>query len=206
MPATAESGQRVRAGVLLLLLALLFTMYASSFPGMRNSNEGSHYALVRAMAQGRLAIDGFEQYTRFVDYSKRDAHYYSDKPPAVSALALPLSDERSASQRCHDGIKLGLKAAIGSGQLRTHRGHPVTVIVRTSLAELDQAAHAVTDPAVWMPPAAPTGGYGVLPMRDLIRMATDAIHSLAVFDDHSDRPLYRGRQKRVASADQRIIH
>ena len=86
----AESGLHVRAGVLLLLLALLFTMYASSFPGMRNSNEGSHYALVRAMAEGRLSIDGFEQYTRFVDYSKRDGHYYSDKPPAVSALALPL--------------------------------------------------------------------------------------------------------------------
>jgi hypothetical protein len=35
-------------------------------------------------------VDGFEQYTRFVDYSKRDGHYYSDKPPGVSALALPL--------------------------------------------------------------------------------------------------------------------
>ena len=89
-PGPDTDGRRVRVGVLLLLLALLFTMYASSFPGMRNSNEGSHYALVRAMAEGRLAIDGFEQYTRFVDYSKRDGHYYSDKPPAVSALALPL--------------------------------------------------------------------------------------------------------------------
>ena len=89
-PGTAASEQRVRAGVLLLLVALLFTMYASSFPGMRNSNEGSHYALVRAMAKGRLSIDDFEQYTRFVDYSKRDGHYYSDKPPGVSALALPL--------------------------------------------------------------------------------------------------------------------
>ena len=36
---------RPRPALLLLLLALLFTMYASSFPGMRNSNEGSHYAL-----------------------------------------------------------------------------------------------------------------------------------------------------------------
>ena len=42
-------------------------------------------------------------------------------------------------------------------------------------------------------------------MRDLIRMAADAIHYLAVFDDHSDRPIYLGRQKRIATADQRII-
>jgi hypothetical protein len=42
-------------------------------------------------------------------------------------------------------------------------------------------------------------------MRDLIRMAADALHYLAVFDDHSDRPIYLGRQKRIATTDQRII-
>ena len=42
-------------------------------------------------------------------------------------------------------------------------------------------------------------------MRDLIRMASDAIPYLAVFDDHTQRPLYLGRAKRVASADQRLI-
>ena len=114
-------------------------------------------------------------------------------------------DDRSAAQRCHDGIKLGLKAGIASGGLGSHRGHPVTVIVRTTLAELKQAAHAVTNPDIPMPPPARTGGTGVLPMRDLIRMATDAIHYLAVFDNHSDRPLYLGRQTRIATVDQRII-
>jgi hypothetical protein len=114
-------------------------------------------------------------------------------------------DDRSASQRCHDGIKLGLKAGIASGGLGSHRGHPVTVIARTTLAELNQAAHAVTNPDIPMPPPARTGGDTALPMRDLIRMATDAIHYLAVFDDHSDRPLYLGRQKRIATTDQRII-
>src|SRR5690606_40451968 len=44
-----------------------------------------------------------------------------------------------------------------------------------------------------------------LPMRELIRMAADAIHYLAVFDDHTERPLYLGRQKRIATADQRLI-
>ncbi|GAC1408324.1 MAG: HNH endonuclease signature motif containing protein [Mycobacterium sp.] len=114
-------------------------------------------------------------------------------------------DDRNSAQRCHDGIKLGLKAAIASGSLRSHRGHPVTVIVRTTLAELNQAAHAVHNPQIPMPPPARTGGDTALPMRDVIRMGTEAIHYLFVFDDHSERPLYLGRQQRIATADQRII-
>ena len=86
-----------------------------------------------------------------------------------------------------------------------HRGHPVTVIARTTLAELNQAAHAVTNPDIPMPPPARTGGDTALPMRDLIRMAADAIHYLAVFDNHTERPIYLGRQARIATADQRII-
>ena len=42
-------------------------------------------------------------------------------------------------------------------------------------------------------------------MSDLIRMAAKAIHYLAVFDNHTERPLYLGRQKRIATADQRLI-
>ena len=114
-------------------------------------------------------------------------------------------DDRSPAQRCHDGLKLGLKAGIASSGFGAHRGHPVTVIVRTTLAELNQAAHAVHNPDIPMPGPARTGGDTALPMRDLIRMATDAIHYLAVFENHSDRPLYLGRQQRLATTDQRII-
>jgi len=114
---------RVQAGVALVLLALLFTLYASSFPGMRNSNEGSHYALVRAMAEGRLSIDGYERYTRFVDYSKRDGHYYSDKPPAVSALALPLY----AVGRLVGGSAAGARAPLPD--LATTRPDPVNGLI-----------------------------------------------------------------------------
>jgi Domain of unknown function (DUF222) len=79
------------------------------------------------------------------------------------------------------------------------------VIVRTTLAELDYAAHAVSDPDVSMPAPARTGGDTAVPMRDVIRMGADGIHYPAVFDDHSERPIYLGRQNRVATADQRII-
>ncbi len=114
-------------------------------------------------------------------------------------------DARNARQRLPDAMKLGMKSAIASGEFGQHRGMPVTVVVTTTLNELNQAAHAVNNPAIPMPPPARTGGNSPLPMRDLIRMAADAIHYLAVFDDHSERPLYLGRSKRVATADQRII-
>jgi hypothetical protein len=121
------------------------------------------------------------------------------------ATVTQTADERSGAQRCHDGIKLGLQAGIASGARGTHRGHPVTVIVRTTLAELNQAAHAATNPDIPMPSPARTGGHSALPMRDVIRMGADAIHYLAVFEDHTQRPIYLGRQTRIASTDQRIL-
>jgi hypothetical protein len=114
-------------------------------------------------------------------------------------------DDRTPAQRCHDALKLGLETAIASGGLGVHRGHPVTVVVTTTLAELHQAAQAANDPSVPMPAPARTGGGSRLPMRDLIGMAAKTINYLAVFDDHIKRPLYLGRQKRIATADQRLI-
>jgi uncharacterized protein DUF222 len=81
----------------------------------------------------------------------------------------------------------------------------VTVVVTTTLAELDRAAQAVTDSSIPMPAPANTGGGSRLPMSDLIYMAAKAIRYLVLFDDHTGRPLYLGRQKRVATADQRLI-
>jgi hypothetical protein len=178
-------------------------------------NPDGHYdeadrARRRGLVLGQQGPDGMSRLSGWIDPETR---CYVE---AVTAAVRPgrhlpdgtlaeLRDERSPAQRCHDGIKLGLKAGIASGSMGQHRGHPVTVIVRTTLAELNQAAHAVTNPDVPMPPPARTGGDTALPMRDLIRMAADGIHYLAVFDSHSDRPLYLGRQNRIATADQRII-
>lgn len=114
-------------------------------------------------------------------------------------------DDRTPAQRCHDALKLGLETALASGGLGTHRGHPVTVIATTTLAELDRAARAAIDSSIPVPAPAQTGGGSRLPMADLIRMAAKAIHYLAVFDEHTGRPLYLGRQKRIATADQRLI-
>ena len=107
---------------------------------------------------------------------------------------------RSGAQRCHDGIKLGARRPASPPRAwAPTAGTRSTVIVRTTLAELNQAAHAVTNPDMPMPAPARTGGDTALPMRDLIRMGADGIHYLAVFDDHSERPLYLGRQHRIAT-------
>jgi hypothetical protein len=103
-------------------------------------------------------------------------------------------DLRSPAQRRHDALKAGARALLASGQLGQHNGLPVTVIVSTTLAELQSGrGHAVT------------GGGSVLPMRDVIRLAAHSYHYLAVFDRHSDIPLYLGRARRTASVGQRIV-
>src|ERR1700722_9343169 len=137
-------------------------------------------------------------YFEAIEAAVRPGRHQPDEGPQAR-------DDRSPAQRCHDALKLGLETAIASGGLGIHRGHPVTVVVTTTLAELNRAAEAAVDASVPMPAPARTGGGSWLPMRDLIRMAASAVHYLAVFDDHTERPLYLGRQKRVASADQRLI-
>jgi hypothetical protein len=137
-------------------------------------------------------------YFEAIEAAVRPGRHQPDEGPEAH-------DDRSPAQRCHDALKLGLETAIASGGLGVHRGHPVTVVVTTTLAELNRAADAAVDASVPMPAPARTGGGSRLPMRDLIRMAASAIHYLAVFDEHTERPLYLGRQKRVATADQRLI-
>jgi hypothetical protein len=162
----------------------------------------------RGLVLGRQGPDGMSRLTGWLD---PEARSYLE---AVAAVVRPgrhkpdgddERDSRSPEQRCHDAVKLALKTAIASGGLGQHRGAPVTVVVTTTLAELEQAARAACDPAVPMPPPARTGGTGRLPMRDLILMASENVHYLVVFDDHSERPLYLGRSKRLATADHRIV-
>ena len=162
----------------------------------------------RGLVLGRQGPDGMSRLAGWLDPETRA---YLE---AVAAVVRPGRhqpegdsdrDRRTPEQRCHDALKLALKTAIASGGLGQHRGAPVSVVVTTTLAELEQATRAAADPAVPMPPPARTGGTGRLPMRDLIRLASESIHYLVVFEDHSARPLYLGRSRRLATADHRII-
>jgi hypothetical protein len=103
-------------------------------------------------------------------------------------------DVRTTGQRNHDALKAVLRAMLASGQLGSHKGLPVTMVVTTTLKELQSGSgHAVT------------GGGTLLPMSEVIRQAAAAQQYLAVFDDHTNEPLYLGRAKRLASKAQRIV-
>ena len=104
------------------------------------------------------------------------------------------TDTRTPAQRQHDALNALVRGQLGDPKLGQHNGLPVTVIVSTTLQELTAGAGR-----------AATGGGTLLPMRELIRMAGHAYHYLAVFDEHSDRPLYLGRTRRIASPDQRVV-
>jgi hypothetical protein len=103
-------------------------------------------------------------------------------------------DSRTVAQRNHDALKAMWRRSLESGELGSHNGLPVTVIVSTTLQELEKGAGVAV-----------TGGGSLLPMPDLIRMAARAHHYLYVFDGHTGQSLYLGRSKRLATAAQRIV-
>jgi hypothetical protein len=103
-------------------------------------------------------------------------------------------DTRTHPQRQHDALAALLRGQLGDPKLGQHNGLPVTVIVTATMEQMHTGAGLAV-----------TGGGSLLPMSDLIRMASHAYHYLAVFDRHSARPLHLGRAKRIASADQRIV-
>jgi hypothetical protein len=104
------------------------------------------------------------------------------------------TDTRTPAQRQHDAFNALVRGQLGDPKLGLHNGLPVCVIVSTTLQELMSGAGVAV-----------TGGGTVLPMRDLIGMAGHAYHYLAIFDEHSNRPLYLGRTRRIASPDQRVV-
>ncbi|HEX5254089.1 MAG TPA: HNH endonuclease signature motif containing protein [Mycobacterium sp.] len=101
-------------------------------------------------------------------------------------------DTRSQAQRNHDGLLAGLRALLASGELGQHNGLPVSIIITATLKDLQAAAGKGL-----------TGGGTVVPMSDLIRMASHAHHYLALFD--GGKPLALYHTKRLASPAQRIM-
>lgn len=121
----------------------------------------------------------------------------ADQSPCIAGEPAPQcaeADTRTNSQRQHDALAALVRGQLGDPKLGRHNGLPVTVIATTTVEQLTQGAgHAVTASGT------------LLPMGDLIRMASHAVHYLCVFETHSERPLYLGRSKRIATADQRIV-
>jgi Domain of unknown function (DUF222) len=85
-----------------------------------------------------------------------------DGPPSQQAID---KDTRSQAQRQHDALTTALRALLASGELGQHHGLPASIIVTTTLAELEAAAGRGL-----------TGGGSILPMSDVIRLARHARH------------------------------
>ncbi len=112
-----------------------------------------------------------------------------DGPPAEETVQ---RDTRSTGQRNHDGLNAALRGLLAGGNLGQHNGLPATIIVSTTLKDLEAAAGKAL-----------TGGGTLLPMSDVIRMARHAHHYLAIFDKGKALGLYH--TKRLASPGQRIV-
>jgi Domain of unknown function (DUF222) len=120
-----------------------------------------------------------------------------DKSPCVDGTPSEeavQSDQRYPGQRNHDALTAMGRALLASGQLGQHNGLPATIVVTTTLTELQSAAGQAV-----------TGGGSRLPMSEVIRLASHAHHYLAVFDRHTEKPLYLGRSRRTATPGQRIV-
>ncbi len=112
-----------------------------------------------------------------------------DGPPSEEAVQ---RDTRSPAQRNHDALNAALRTMLASGKLGQHNGLPASIIVSTTLQELEAAAGKGL-----------TGGGTLLPMSEVIRLSRHAHHYLAVFDKGKALALYH--TKRLASAGQRIV-
>ncbi|MBO0863860.1 MAG: HNH endonuclease [Mycobacterium sp.] len=119
----------------------------------------------------------------------------ADPSPCISGTpsqAAIDSDTRSTGQRNHDALNAAGRALLASGDLGQHNGLPATIIVTATLQELESGCGKGL-----------TGGGTLLPMSDVIRLASHAHHYLTIFDKGKAVGLYH--TKRLASPGQRIV-
>ncbi|KQH77202.1 hypothetical protein AO501_12720 [Mycobacterium gordonae] len=102
------------------------------------------------------------------------------------------TDTRSQPQRNHDAIITAIRELFASGELGTHNGLPVSIIVTTTLKDLEAGAGR-----------ARTGGGTRIPLPTLIGWAATSHHYLAVFD--GAKPLALFHAKRFANLAQRLM-
>jgi hypothetical protein len=142
----------------------------------------------RGLTIGRQDIDGMSRVTGYLTPEARatiDAVFAKLAAPETANCA------NSSAQRNHDALLAAARALLASGDLGTHNGLPASIIVTTTLQDLEAGAGRGL-----------TGGGTLLPMSDVIRLASNAHHYLAIFDNGKALALYH--TKRLASPAQRI--
>jgi Domain of unknown function (DUF222) len=142
----------------------------------------------RGLILGRQDLDGMSPITGYLTPQARAA-----LDAVLAKLAAPdTNDTRSTAQRNHDALLTLARNALSSGELGQHNGLPASIIVTTTLQDLEAAAGKAL-----------TAGGTLLPMSDVIRLAGHAHHYLAIFDTGTALALYH--TKRIASPAQRIM-
>jgi hypothetical protein len=78
--------RRLAAG----LFVLISSIYFATAAGITSSNDGSHFALVRALADKRsLEISDYLEFTENQDFAFNGPLKFSDRPPGTAFLAAP---------------------------------------------------------------------------------------------------------------------
>jgi Domain of unknown function (DUF222) len=104
------------------------------------------------------------------------------------------NDHRSPAQRRHDAFVVVGRIALMGGDLGKLNGLPVSIIIRTTLQDLESRAGVGV-----------SGGGTIVPIADVIRLAAHANHFLAVFDRATGSAMDLFRARRTASPAQRIM-
>jgi hypothetical protein len=162
----------------------------------------------RGVTIGKQGIDGMSPITGYLTPEARatlDAVFAKlaapgmcnpfDQEPVVDGTPSQDAidgDTRSCAQRNHDALNAAGRALLACGGVGQHNGLPATIVVTTTLRELEaKAGRGIT------------GGGALLPMSDVIRLASHAHHYLCIFDKGKAIALYH--TKRLASPGQRIV-
>ena len=105
----------------------------------------------------------------------------ADEQPCTSGTPTQAQidhDDRTLAQRQHDAMLVIGRIALMSGELGHLNGLPVSVIIRTTLQDLESRAGIGV-----------TGGGTKLPIADVIKMGAHAHHHLAVFNGATGQAL-----------------
>jgi hypothetical protein len=87
MNPSLDSDRKIAIG----LFVIVSSVYFATMIGVTSSNDGSHYALVRAIVEHRsFEISPYLDFTEHQDYAMNGDLRFSDRPPGTAVAAAPL--------------------------------------------------------------------------------------------------------------------